>query len=80
MSKTIQKLNKLKNPESFIQINTIKGFKYVDRAGEIVNAYHKNNSAPQFQMGLNGLVIEQPKDKIDELKINAQVIWRNLAR
>jgi hypothetical protein len=75
MSKTIQKLNKLKNPESFMQINTIKGFKYVDRAGEIVNAYHKNNSAPQFQMGLNGLVIEQPKDKIDELKITAQVIW-----
>lgn len=75
MSKTIQKLNKLKNPESFIQINTIKGFKYVDKAGEIVNAYHKNNSAPQFQMGLNGLVIEQPKDKIDELKVTAQVIW-----
>lgn len=75
MSKTIQKLNKLKNPESFMQINTIKGFKYVDRAGEIVNAYHKNNSAPQFQMGLNGLVIKQPKDKIDELKITAQVIW-----
>jgi len=75
MSKTIQKLNKLKNPESFIQINTIKGFKYVDKAGEIVNAYHKNNSVPQFQMGLNGLVIEQPKDKIDELKVTAQVIW-----
>jgi len=75
MSKTIQKLNKLKNPESFIQINTIKGFKYVDKAGEIVNAYHKNNSAPQFQMGLNGLVIEQPKDKIDELKVTTQVIW-----
>ncbi len=75
MSKTIQKLNKLKNPESFIQINTIKGFKYVDKAGEIVNAYHKNNSAPKFQMGLNGLIIEQPKDKIDELKVTAQVIW-----
>ena len=45
MSKVIQKLNKLKNPESFFQINTIKGFKYVDRAGEIVNAYHKNNFA-----------------------------------
>jgi len=75
MSKTIQKLNKLKNPESFIQINTIKGFKYIDRAGEIVNAYHKNNSAPQFQMGLNGLVIEQPKDKIEQLKVTAQVIW-----
>jgi len=80
MSKTIQKLNKLKNPESFIQINTIKGFKYVDKAGEIVNAYHKNNSTPQFQMGLNGLVIEQPKNKIDELKISAQVIWAKFSK
>ncbi|MDP2933714.1 MAG: hypothetical protein Q8N81_06325, partial [bacterium] len=67
MTKTIAKLNKLNNPESFIQINTIKGFKYVDKAGEIVNAYHKKNAAPQFAMGLNGLVIEQPKDKIDQL-------------
>ena len=75
MSKTIAKLNKLNNPESFIQINTIKGFKYVDKAGEIVNAYHKKNIAPQFAMGLNGLVIEQPKDKIDQLKVTAQVIW-----
>jgi len=33
MSDTIQKLNKLKNPESFIQINTVKGFKYIDKAG-----------------------------------------------
>ena len=75
MSKKIQKLNRLKNPESFIQINTIKGFKYVDRAGEIVNAYHKKNSAPQFTMGLTGLVIEKPKDKIDQIKVTPQVIW-----
>lgn len=75
MSQTVQKLNKLKNPESFIQVNTIKGYKYVDRAGEIVNFYYKNNSAPKFIMGLNGLSIEEPKEKIDELKITPQLIW-----
>lgn len=79
MNKTIAKLNKLNNPESFIQINTIKGFKYVDKAGEIVNAFHKKNVAPQFAMGLNGLVIEQPKDKIDQLKVTAQVIWEKFS-
>lgn len=79
MTKTIAKLNKLKNPESFIQINTIKGFKYVDKAGEIVNAYHKKNTAPQFAMGLNGLVIEEPKEKIDQLKVTAQVIWEKFS-
>lgn len=75
MSKAIAKLNKLNNPESFIQINTIKGFKYVDKAGEIVNTYHRNNSVPQFSMNPNGLVIKEPKDKIDQLKITPQIIW-----
>jgi hypothetical protein len=68
MSKTISKLNKLNNPESFIQINMIKGFKYIDNAGENVNAYHKNNPAPQFNMGLNGLIINEQKDKAESLK------------
>lgn len=80
MSKTIAKLNKLNNPESFIQINTIRGFKYVDKAGEIVNAYHKKNSAPQFTMDLNGLFIKDPKVKIDELKITPQVVWAKFTK
>lgn len=75
MSKVIQKLNKLNNPESFIQVNTIKGFKYVDRAGEIVNAYHKKNVAPLFTMSLNGLVIEEPAEKANQLKITSQALW-----
>lgn len=75
MSKTIAKLNKLNHPESFIQINTIRGFKYIDRAGEIVNTYHKNNSVPQFSMNPNGLVIQEPKSKIDQMKITSQVVW-----
>lgn len=71
----IAKLSKLNNPESFIQINTIKGFKYIDRAGEILNTYFKNNSAPQFKMGLDGLIIQEPKQKIDQLKVTSEVIW-----
>ncbi len=75
MSNKIQKISKLKRSESFIQINTVKGFKYIDRAGEIVNLYHKKNVPPPFNMGLNGLVIDQPKDKIAELKVTPQMIW-----
>ena len=74
MSK-LRKINNLKNPESFLQINTVKGFKYVDKAGEIVNAFHKGETPPQFTMGLDGLVLEQPIDKLDTLKITPQVIW-----
>lgn len=76
----ITKLNKLNNPESFMQINTIKGFKYIDKAGELVNLYHRNNTAPQFSMGLSGLLINEPKDKIDELKITSQVVWAKFTK
>lgn len=65
----------LKNPESFIQVNTVKGFKYIDRAGEIVNLYHKKDAAPQFSMNLNGLIIDEPVEKIDQLKVTSQVFW-----
>jgi hypothetical protein len=75
MSKIIQKLNRLKNPESFFQINTIKGFKYIDKAGEIVNEYHDGDKIPPFSMDLNGLIIEKPKGKIEVLKITPQAIW-----
>ena len=75
MSNTIQKLNKLKNHESFMQINTVKGFKYIDKAGEIVNQYHTENIVPNFEMNLNGLIIKEPKSKIYELKITSQMIW-----
>lgn len=75
MAKPIQKLNKLNNPESFIQINTVKGFKYIDRAGEIVNLYHKKDVPPQFSMGLDGLIIKEPIDKVNELKITSETFW-----
>jgi hypothetical protein len=75
MSNPIKKLNKLKNTESFMQINTVKGFKYIDKAGEIVNQYHVGDIVPNFEMNLNGLVIKEPKNKIYELKITAQMIW-----
>ena len=75
MGKAIRKLNQLIKPESFIQINTIRGFKYVDRAGEITNAYYKGDNAPDFTMSLSGLVIRQPDQHIEELKITPNNIW-----
>lgn len=80
MGKKIQKISNLKNPESFFQLNTIKGFKYIDKAGEIVNAYHIEENVPSFSMGLEGLVIEKPKDKIDILKITSQTIWAKFSQ
>ena len=75
MSKTISKLSKLINPSSFLQIDVVKGYIYVDKAGELVNKYHDHDSAPQFQMNLGGLIIKNPTNKISEIKISPQVIW-----
>ena len=75
MSRIINKLGELKKIKSFVQINTIKGFKYVDRAGEIVNRYCKNDKAPEFLMNLQGLNIKKPIEKIAEIKISSNVIW-----
>ena len=78
MSDKIKKLNKLEHPSSFIQLNTIKGFKYVDKAGEIVNEYHDKNTPPEFTMNLNGLVIKNPSNNLDELRITPNTIWARL--
>ncbi len=70
----ISKLGQFKHISSFFQINTIKGYKYIDKAGEIINFYHKENQ-PIFDMSHNGLVIFNPIDKISELKISSNVFW-----
>ncbi|MDO8527759.1 MAG: hypothetical protein Q7T03_08740 [Deltaproteobacteria bacterium] len=80
MSKTFNGLGQFKNIESFIQVNTIKGFKYIDRAGELVNYFHDSDLIPQFSMGLNGLVVKQPKDKIEELKVTSQMVWAKFTK
>lgn len=80
MAKTIKKLTKLNNPECFIQVNTVKGFKYIDKAGEIVNFYHVDDIIPRFSMGLNGLIIDKPKDKIDTLKVTSQMVWMKFSQ
>jgi len=71
MSDKIKKIGKLSYAESFLQLNTIKGYEYIDRAGRIVNEYHTpEDNPPEFIMSLEGLVIRNPKPKIIELKVS----------
>lgn len=72
---TISKINNLKNIESFLQINLFKGYKYVDKAGEIVNNFYHNKKEPIFKMGLGGLIISQPNEEVEEVKISAKTFW-----
>lgn len=76
MVKTITKINNLVNAESFLQVNFVKGYKYVDRAGEIVNYFHTSDKkAPNFVMNLQGLIINNPDEKTEEIKISPNSFW-----
>lgn len=75
MIKELRKLNELISTESFIQVDIIKGYKYIDKAGEIVNLYHKDDERPNFTMDLNGLVINTPVENVKQLKVSSNVVW-----
>lgn len=72
---TIKKIQNLNNAESFLQVNFLKGYKYIDKAGEIVNYFHKNNTEPKFSMNLQGLDIFEPEKGVDAIKITPKTFW-----
>ncbi len=71
----IKKINDLKIAESFIQINFTKGYKYIDKAGEIVNEFCLKNKEPIFNMDLGGLTIYNPTQNIAEMKVSPKIYW-----
>lgn len=76
MSKNIKKLNQFNHAESFLQVNTIHGFKYIDRAGEIINEYSDGLSInPLISVDLNGLTIKEPINKVEDLKVDSYSVW-----
>lgn len=73
--KKVRKLNELSHPESFIQIDYSKGFKYIDRAGEILNLYTDNNRVPDNEIGVGGLLLKQPISNIEQLRVSGTQFW-----
>lgn len=71
----ITKITNLKLVESFCQINYLKGFKYIDSAGQILNLYQKNDGTVKYQMSPDQLVIYDPTKEIQELKVANFDIW-----
>lgn len=71
----IKSITNLKLFNSFYQLNLIKGFKYIDKAGEIVNLYHDGNKPPDFSMGLPGLEIKNPEKYVEVLKYSSNRLW-----
>ena len=75
MGEPIKKITDLTIGQSFMQVNLVQGYKYIDRAGEIVNNFYHNKKAPAFNMDLNGLVIFSPEDKAQQFKVSPNAIW-----
>ncbi|MBA7538886.1 hypothetical protein ES705_31163 [subsurface metagenome] len=71
----IKSITDLKLQNSFYQLNLIKGFKYIDKAGEIVNLYYEGNKPPNFNMGIDGLYLKSPEEYIEVLKYSSDRLW-----
>lgn len=72
----LTKINQLIKAESFLQVHFLKGYKYVDKAGELVNFFHSEDKKPPlFSMSMNSLVIKEPKGKAQEIKISPTDFW-----
>jgi len=71
----IKSITDLKLQNSFYQLNLIKGFKYIDKAGEIVNLYYEDDKPPNFNMGIDGLYLKSPEEYIEVLKYSSDRLW-----
>lgn len=71
----IKKLTDIENTDGYIQSKFIKGYKYIDRAGEILNLYEKDDGAISYSMSPERLVIHEPTKGIKELKISNHDFW-----
>jgi hypothetical protein len=73
MSKKINKINKLKKLEGFLQLNYSKGFKYVDRAGEFFNNFYSDGHFPLHAMDPTGMTVKI-NEKV-QLKTSPYHLW-----
>lgn len=73
MGKKIQKINNLKKLEGFIQLNFVKGFKYVDKAGEFLNHFYVGDNFPAHTMDPTGMTVRI--DEKTELKASPHNLW-----
>lgn len=75
MKREVKKLNQLKHIDSFMQINYLHGFKFIDRAGELVNLFYTEKQEPPYQMTQRELVIKEKIDDFRSYKIAVNNLW-----
>ena len=72
----LTKLNDLDFITSFLQVNTVNGYKYIDKAGEIANLYSSVGKKPEIiSIGITGIEILNPTQNIDQIRITSSSVW-----
>lgn len=67
------------NESIFIQLDTIKGFSYLDNVGAIINSFYQGKQPLSSQI-INGQVhIFQPLSGIIQIRVDGAAIWANLS-
>lgn len=64
--------------KAFCQANTVKGWRYLDVAGEIVNRHI--DQLPDIEVGLNGLTMKNSSAVMDEARVSVRHIWVGFTR
>lgn len=63
--------------DSFFQANTVKGHRYLDDAGKIMNRW--DSEFPTKDVGLAGLLMTNPNAMLRELRVDNRTIWIHLS-
>lgn len=58
---------------AFVQANTVRGNRYIDDAGQIVNDWEE--TFPQWEMGLQGMKMSNQQATMRELNVDTKRIW-----
>ena len=64
--------------KGFIQVDPLKGYRYLDDAGKIMVQYDDHFS--EMQVGLEGLRMSGSDSPFDEAKVSANQIWCGFTR
>jgi hypothetical protein len=64
--------------KAYAQVNTVKGWQYLDDAGKVMNRYE--DTFPDMSIGPQGLVMRNPVAAIDEARVSGRDIWIGFTR
>ncbi|TRZ77354.1 hypothetical protein D4R87_02855 [bacterium] len=69
----ITNINQLKNTDNFIQVDYLKGYKFLDKTGEIFNNFQ--NTGSKIIPGIDNLTVLNSEEWVESLKISSKSLW-----